>query len=313
MFKMDKELIKAFGFMVPNIPDALEMIPLGRERQLEIEVCRELRVPYFLIKADIFNNNSNLKIVTESMESFDEETFPVENPIESLKGYIILSRLWPIYVSDGLEHITVAGGENELTLNDFQNSENWPNYVEQRFINRKLKIVTASQLEQVVGQYQVNDKIFIKTKTKLLNEKPVVISVDDLAGIFTKGLPYFNVDQGGKSYKPIEAGTDIIISEPVPVSKNENGGVVEYRVWVVNNSVVTVGKYGALQSPEEVWSFALDFVEAHRGKLPVHYVFDIMLTLDRGYILTEVNDFMCAGTMAKSKDLPRKIVEAYTQ
>ena len=306
---MTEELQKAFCFMVPNIDGLEEMIPLAKERQTEISSCRELGMPYFLIPADLFDlSKSDLALKTEKIASLSGRTFSVKKPVESLEGYRVLSRLWPKYVSRALDVITGAGGVNELSHEDFRQAFDWPKYVDPSFLNRKLGIVTASQLGSLVSQYAIDGKVFVKTKVKMLSEKPVIATLEELANVLETGLPSKRLDINKQVCKEVEPTTEIIISEPIPILRDEKGRPYEHRVWVVNNSVSGICSYEH-QLPSDVKQFAYDFVEAHKGRLPKHSVFDIAQTQDRGNVLVEVNDFMCSGN--HDIELFKKVIADY--
>ena len=295
--------------MVPSMEGVEDYVPLVKDRDIEMQVCKELDVPYFLITADIFNEqDSEMQIMKPKFINLGGRVHIMKQSVESLEGYNLLSRLWPAYVSRALEAITQIGGKNELTFENFQQTGNWPRYVESRFLNRKLGIVTASQLESAVGEYAVNGMVFVKTKTKLLSEKPVIASVDELTNVLENGLPSRRLDIGKKVYKKVEPVTELILSEPISIAKNERGNFCEYRFWVVNDSVIWGYDY---EIQEDVMDFAHDFVNTHKGKIPKHLVFDIAKTVDRGNVLIEVNDFMCSGST--NQNLFKKIIEAYVK
>jgi hypothetical protein len=61
--------------------------------------------------------------------------------------------------------------------------------------------------------------------------------------------------------------------------------------------------------PPIVHEFAARFAEAHKSKLPKHYVVDIGIAKEFGPIVVELNDFMCAGN--SNKEIFRKVIVEY--
>jgi hypothetical protein len=286
---------------------------LLKEREEEVELCREREITYFVVPIDIFGNKGTVPKI-EICSQIPVGLGFLPRPVESLAGYDILSRGYFSTREGTLDLIPKIGGVNVIGREDMILTENWPNVVLPQFTRRKVGIVKVSDLATSVQDYSLDGKVFVKEKVKGQLGHGGVIDMKQALQIPQTGVPYmggFFASEGETEYARADSDNEVILSEPVNFKADEKKNL-EYRCWIANNQFVAASRYGYPKDqniPNEISDIAHDFVKAHRGRLPPYYVADFGITADRGVVLVELNDFMCAGN--SSREIFGKILDAY--
>jgi len=287
--------------------------PLIKEREEEVELCRKRKIPYFVVPIDIFGNKGTVPKI-EICSQIPAGLGFLPRPVESLAGYDVLCRGYFSTREGTLDLIPKMGGVNVIGIDEMNLTENWPNFVFPEFTKRKVGTVRVSDLAKYIPNYSLDGKIFVKEKVKGQLGHGGVIDLKQALQIPQIGVPYtggFFASEGEVEYAEVSPDSEVILSEPVNFKGDEKKNL-EYRCWIANNQFVAASRYAYPQDqniPSEVSDITHDFVKAHIGRLPPYYVADFGITSDRGVVLVELNDFMCAGNT--SKEIFGKILDAY--
>ncbi|MFH1358361.1 MAG: ATP-grasp domain-containing protein [archaeon] len=295
---------KSLCFNIEDVKIDLNNLPPHlKELHKEIELCKELRIPYFLVLTPIFGRIPKEEFIVREEKELVPGLKPIRTPVETLAGYEVLLRTNVFNGRNCLEAIANLGGTNVLTSGDMDVIENWPLHVESSYTNRNVGIVRVSELQDKIDGYVVDDKVFAKTKLKMNEGHGKVLSIDEVLRALEEGLPYhkgstLSTDEDKRGIQEISEEDELLLSQPLNLSRDELG-TLEYRTWVVGNRVAIITNYHNPEDfniPSRIESFTNDFVRQQSGKLPHSYVLDIGIEhSEKRIVVIELNDFMSAG------------------
>ena len=258
---------------------------VARERTLELEACREMGVPCFLILDS--SNQSRFHIsgygAQNSLTRFTIADLD-RNPVKSLSGYRLLLRSNVSNERYPLQFIESLRGTNIADWASQQRTLEWYKHVRPEFLKRRLSSFPLAQaLAMRFEEYKdTNGLFFAKTNFKVQGCAGLTADLIMLLG--------YNVEMMPDS-------TDVIVSEPLSLL-SDSRGKLEYRCYVVNRRVSTISRYIDYDTdyvvPPAVFKFADSFVVAHQESLPACYVLDVVES-DRGVVVIEINGIVASG------------------
>ncbi|OWK39486.1 ATP-grasp domain-containing protein [Fimbriiglobus ruber] len=251
---------------------------VARERTLEIEACRQVGIPCFLILDT--PETQRIRMIGHGQDQFRRHLlFDSErNPVDSLAGYEVLLRTCVSHEQSPLEFIEAMGGVNVADWASQVKTQEWYKHVRPEYLKRKMAWFPLDQAPDLSG-FKVDGQFFAKTSFKAISG--VTDSLLSLLGYEVEMMP---------------PGTEIIVSEPIRLPTDARGKR-EYRCFVVRK-ISSISRYidydTAYEIPGEVEEFATAFIADHQGVLPECYVLDVAES-DRGLVVIELNGIVASG------------------
>ncbi|MFH1188729.1 MAG: hypothetical protein V1652_02690 [bacterium] len=254
---------------------------VARERFLEIQACRNRHFSYFYCIDRQGGRYSFVGGRCRLGESYQLYTDTLEK-VSSLDGYTALLRtIDPCVTQSVLSYIEAMGAQLVLSWSDLEKTRKWYKYIDSRFLQRQMRtfglqefveLVCAHRIRAAVQDLLYEDKIFIKSsyKTRVLPSK--VCSIKGMVGYLGFAMERLPID------------CDMIVSEILNFVTDDDGKQ-EYRVYVLNNTVVNISRYIDYRVdytiPSAVHALACDFIAAHRDIFPHGYVLDIGIDVEK--------------------------------
>ncbi len=282
--------------------------PLIKDTEDCINLCIERGIPYFVMEVSPFGvPNSPFPVVT-----YKSKLNKTTRRVESLEDHLIFVRSLMFHVPGALDTVEKLNGVNEVSAEDNKLVYDWPKYVREQYTGRRVSVAQSIALDDSLDDYAMDGKVFAKTKNKIKYGNGVVMSVDEFKARSTQGLPYWSMDSHSRETLEIRPETELIVSQPVEFKRSTEDSF-EYRAWIFNEEVIAIYGYDGTpkQVPEQIRTFADEFVRAHTEPMPKHYVIDVGLTQGDKPILVEANDIVSAGNL--KMEIFEKLVDSYLQ
>jgi hypothetical protein len=251
---------------------------VARERRLEIEVCREMGVPCFLILDT--PETRGIHIAGHGQDPLRKHLLYDLNrePVDSLTGEVLL-RTSVSHERSCLEFIEQMGGVNVADWASQVKTQEWYKHVRPEYLKRRMGWFRLDEVPDLSGFRDANGQFFAKTSFKGISG--LTDSLTSLLGYDAELMP---------------PSAEIVASEPVSILTDERGKR-EYRCFVVRGKVSSVSRYidydTDYEIPGDVEAFASAFVADH-GNLPDCYVLDVAET-ERGLVVIELNGIVASG------------------
>ncbi len=261
---------------------------VARERTLEIEVCREAGIPFFLI-LDTPETRAVRMAGHGGQDPFKRHLLydADRNPVESLAGHEVLLRSSVPHERSPLQFIESLGGVNVTDWGSQQKTLEWYKHVRPEFLKRRMAwFPIGAALDQDLTAYRGDHGLFF-AKTSFKAHSGLTDSLVSLLGYDIEMMP---------------ATTEVIVSEPLSIWQDCRGKQ-EYRCYVVRNTVSSISRYIDYDTdytiPEAISEFANSFVIAHKSTLPDCYVLDLA-EAEQGLVVIELNGIVASGRYEKN-------------
>ena len=189
-----------------------------------------------------------------------------DDPID-IKGMNIFPRTSISQTKTLLDAIDCHYGNSLVTMEDYEKTLNWPNYI--RIIRNNI-ILTGEQIinnRDYISKIFGNDKIFFKTKIKNFSQVIDVSSLYEDNTSFMKTLKKHSQDE-------------FIISDEVFIEQDKNGPL-EYRAFIINGNIYNISRISntllCIIPKEIIYKLQQTVSNLKETDFPKSYVIDLFI------------------------------------
>lgn len=260
----------------------------------------------YSIKKGLFEQEMEYAKFLNAYLFYDEEKdkfYDKYNNEVNINNRLIFPRTGALEAKNLIEAITKHNGNSLITIEEYEKTLNWPNYIK---TSRKNILISGKKIienPQYIIDIFGNNQIFFKTKFKNYSQ---IINIKDL------------LDQNSALIKTItiHQDEDFIISDVVEIIEDTHGPR-EYRAFVVNNEIINISRvndYLLEQIDTNIINKLYEIVyNLQKSTFPNSYVIDIFEYKNtKGEIqidILECNPIIASGTYLYNSVFEKKDLE----
>lgn len=238
---------------------------------------KDLNFDYSEVEMSICKENKNGILY----DAYDKIFTDFNGKKVDISGKTIFPRTGAAQIKSMIEEIINQGGIPNLTNEETDKIEMWPNFYKTK---RKIKVLKGRDLQnqKVIKELeeQFGNEIFIKTVKKGFNSVIPISLLKDRDCVFYKALSY-------------HADEDFIVSEKITLTTDKYGKK-EYRCFVINNEPYNISRFTTEvfhEIDEEVLVALHRVIEQSKGRLPSTYEVDLLEYEQDGKKHIDVSEF----------------------